>query len=269
MGRIGTALVALALLAAGAAGAQGCGGADAPCEVEVGSYHLRLPDGAEGPVPVLLFFHGHNASGRMVFGAGGLERDFLEQGYAIVAPNGPARANGVRSWAGQGAQGARDVAFVLAVLDDVGARVSLGPVFAAGFSAGGSMAWLMGCAAPERIAGVAAVAGALRRPLPERCVGAVPLWHVHGFADRQVPLEGRAIGGWHQGDVGEALAIRRAANGCRSEPDVIAVDAPFRCRTWSSCGGAPVRLCLHDGGHGLPPGWTARARAFLEAATAD
>ena len=41
----------------------------------------------------------------------------------------------------------------------------------------------------------------------------------------------------------------------------------FRTRLWAaSCRGAPVRLDVHDGGHGLPRGWTARAFAFFEAA---
>ena len=90
---------------------------------------------------------------------------------------------------------------------------------------------------------------------------------VHGFADGQVPLEGRGIRDWHQGSVWEALDRAREANGCRSNPDSIDISDDFRSRSWDeSCVLAAVRIDLHDGGHGLPPGWTGRAKAFFEGA---
>lgn len=88
---------------------------------------------------------------------------------------------------------------------------------------------------------------------------------VHGFADGQVPFEGRAIRDWHQGSVWDSLEYARRANGCRSNPDQIEMTDQFRSRYWdASCDGASVRLDVHDGGHGLPEGWTARAHAFFE-----
>ncbi len=46
-------------------------------------------------------------------------------------------------------------------------------------------------------------------------------------------------------------------------PDQIEIGEDFRGRVWDApCSGAPVRLDVHDGGHDLPQGWT--ARAFLE-----
>jgi len=88
---------------------------------------------------------------------------------------------------------------------------------------------------------------------------------VHGFADGQVPFEGRGIRDWHQGSVWEALDKARHANSCRSNPDEIEITENFRSRVWDvSCDAAPVRIDVHDGGHGLPNGWTSRAREFLE-----
>jgi len=90
---------------------------------------------------------------------------------------------------------------------------------------------------------------------------------VHGFGDGQVPFEGRQIRDWHQGSVWQALERAREANGCRTNPDAIDLDDGLRTRLWEeTCSGAPVRFDIHDGGHGLPEGWTARARAFLEGA---
>ncbi|WP_157966333.1 alpha/beta hydrolase family esterase [Oceanibium sediminis] len=245
-------------------------GPDAPCAVAGGEYNLRLPEGWDrgGAMPVVVFFHGYRSSGATIFRSSGLGRAFLDQGYVIVGPNGARRANGARAWPARPGGGARDdVAFTLAVLEDVAARLNVdrARIYATGFSAGGSMAWMMGCYAGKRFAGVASVAGALRRPVPEVCPGGpVPLLQIHGFSDRIVPLEGRGVGDWHQGDVFESLALIRAANGCTSRPDDITLREALWCRDWSGCAGAPVKFCLHDGGHGLPQGWAQAARRFFE-----
>jgi len=49
--------------------AQDCG-PDTPCEIDGGSYHLRLPEGT-GPFPVLLWFHGHRGNGASIHRGGG------------------------------------------------------------------------------------------------------------------------------------------------------------------------------------------------------
>ncbi|WP_179380450.1 alpha/beta hydrolase family esterase [Jannaschia marina] len=267
-------LLALLTLLAGApalAQEMPCG-PDAPCEIETGSYHLVVPAGWDGeaPLPALIFYHGHRGSGAQVFRSQGLRESFADAGYLLIAPNG-VRPEGQDYFTNPAREGApRDeVAFTLAILDDVAARLPLdrARVFASGFSAGGSMAWLMACEAGEHLAGMVSVAGALRRPNPTGCAGleGLPVMQVHGFADAQVPFEGRAIRDWHQGSVWEALARARERNGCRSNPDEITLTEGFRLRDWdASCSGGRVRLALHDGGHGLPRGWTELARRFLE-----
>jgi polyhydroxybutyrate depolymerase len=263
---------------AGLAGMGDCG-PETPCEIGSdeltgGSYHLIYPDGWDGKtaLPVLVFFHGHNSTGAVVFRSGSLNSDFADQGYLIVAPNGPRITNrNTRAWpARPAAEGRRnDVTFVLNVLDDVAARLPLDPtkIYASGFSAGGSMAWMMACYAAERFDGVASVSGALRRPGPEGTCpsGPVRLIQIHGFADAQVPFEGRGIRDWHQGDLFQSFDLLRATNKCRSNPDKIEIGEAFRCREWSdSCAAGAAKMCIHDGGHGLPRGWTALAREFLE-----
>lgn len=261
-----TALVWSALPAA----AQDCG-PQSPCETEGGAYHLRLPAG-DGPHPVLIWYHGHRGNGASIHRSGGLQRDFLDQGYALLAPNGFARPDGARSYPARDGSPRDDVAFTFEVLKAAGSRAELDMdrVFAGGFSAGGSMAWLLACEAGDRLAGMVSVAGALRRPNTTDCAGLteLPVMQIHGFADGQVPFEGRAIRDWHQGSVWDALDLARVANNCRTNPDSIEIEEAFRSRVWdASCEGAPVRLDVHDGGHGLPRGWTERARLFLEAAT--
>lgn len=263
------ALAVILGLIGSAAAAQDCG-PEAPCEIEGGSYYLRVP-GGEGPFPVVIWYHGHRGSGASIHRGGGLKRDFLDQGYVLVAPNGFQREDGTRSYPARDDGPRDDVAFTLAVLEAAGERaeLDLDRVYAAGFSAGGSMAWLFACEAGDRLAGMVSVSGALRRPNSTECAGleGMPVMQVHGFADGQVPFEGRGIRDWHQGSVWEALGRAREANGCRSNPDEIVIGERFRTRVWDeSCSGASVRLLVHDGGHGLPAGWTAEARAFLEGA---
>jgi polyhydroxybutyrate depolymerase len=90
--------------------------------------------------------------------------------------------------------------------------------------------------------------------------------HFHGFADTTVPIEGRGIRDWHQGDVFESMSILRATNGCRSNPTRIVAGQTYGCRIWSGCAsGRGVELCLHAGGHMLPDGWAERARNWFEA----
>ncbi|MEP2531643.1 dienelactone hydrolase family protein [Shimia sp.] len=255
---------------AGAAVAQDCG-PDAPCDIDGGSYYLNLPEG-DGPHPVLIWFHGANSNGGSIHRSGGLQRDFLDQGYALLAPNGQTRAgrNPERFFfPGRDGSGRNDVAFTFAALADAESHGNLDTsrLYASGFSAGGSMAWLLACEAGDRLSGMVSVAGALRQPNSTDCSGLVdlPIMQVHGFADGQVPLEGRGIRDWHQGSVWTALERARNANGCHSKPDQIDIDEDFRSRVWDvSCTRAPVRIDLHDGGHGLPPGWTGRAKTFLE-----
>jgi polyhydroxybutyrate depolymerase len=266
----------LALITAWAvtgAAAQDCG-PDAPCEIENGSYYLKLPEG-EGPHPVVLWFHGANSNGRSIHSGGGLQQDFLDQGYVLLAPNGQSRAGrGPSQFFFPGRDGSvrDDVAFTFQVLEAAQRRgvLDLDRLYALGFSAGGSMVWLLACEAGDKLKGMVSVAGALRSPNATDCSGLkdLPVMQVHGFTDNQVPLEGRAIRDWHQGSVWMALARAREANGCRSHPDRIDLGEAFRIRSWeASCSGAPVRIDLHDGGHGLPKGWTARARQFREDAS--
>ena len=246
---------------------QNCG-PDQPCEIDGGSYHLRLPDG-NGPHPVLIWYHGHRGNGASIHRGGGLQKDFLEQGYAILAPNGFQRQDGPRSYPARTGAPRDDIAFTFKALEAAKTRANfdMDRIYAGGFSAGGSMAWLLACEAGEKLAGMVSVAGALRRPNPTECSGlkGLPLLQIHGFADGQVPFEGRAIRDWHQGSVWDALERARAVNGCRSNPDEIDITGDLRTRTWdASCATGAVRLEVHNGGHGLPQGWTARARAFLE-----
>lgn len=262
----------LAILPATLWAADGACAEASPCTVSEGDYLLSFPPDWDGttPLPAVMFFHGHNASAKSTVRSGGLHDSFVARGYLLIAPNGAQRASGVRSFPARPdfGGGRDDVAFALRILDDVAARVPLDTsrVTVSGFSAGGSMAWMMGCYAGSRFDAVISVAGALRRPNPVDCADPSPRGlQVHGFADPQVPFEGRAIRDWHQGDVHETLALMRRAIGCRSNPTKIQVGT-WRSRVWGDCEGGDLAYLEHDGKHGLPRGWSDIARVWLETA---
>lgn len=137
----------LTLNFAGPAAADTCG-PEAPCEIEGGSYHLRLPDG-DGPFPVVIWYHGHRGNGASIHRGGGLATDFLANGYALLAPNGYQPEGGVRSYPARAGAPRNDVAFTFAALEHAASHANLDQdqLYAAGFSAGGSMAWLLACEA--------------------------------------------------------------------------------------------------------------------------
>ncbi len=255
----------------------------APCKIDgpnAGTYYLGYPDDWDGkrPLKPFVFFHGHGGSGANEIKNRLLVTTLTKHDYLFVAPDGPMfnfRGADRRGWSarpeGDKPRGNRDdIKFVEAVLADVAKRVPVNGLetVVSGFSSGGSMAWYFSCYSKLPLAGVVAIAGGLRRPLPDggvkqedgsiatKCPGGPrAMLHIHGFTDRQVPLEGRGIRAWHQGDVFEGLSVQRITNQCNSRPDTMTAKGEFWCRTWSTCqSGKPVRFCLHAGGHGFPKG---------------
>lgn len=259
--------------------AAGCAGAEARCEAPGGTYHIVMPEGAEGPVPALVFLHGWGSSGEGVLRMG-LADALTARGWALLAPDGtPREGRSGRGWGFHPERpGPRDeIAFLEGVLAAAARDHGVDPARAVlgGFSIGGSMTSYLACARPEAFAAYAPVGGAFWRPHPEGCAGPVRLRHVHGWRDRTVPLEGRRVGsGFEQGDVFRAMELWRAANGCsnhRADAFETGAGEPQRwMRRWEECAtGTALELVLFDGGHAVPRGWTEATIDWAERLAAD
>ncbi len=84
-------LVAALTLVALPVAADGCGTPAGRCETGLGFYRLALPEGAEDPVPAVLYLHGWGASSEGVMGSLMVEA-VTARGYALIAPEGLPRA---------------------------------------------------------------------------------------------------------------------------------------------------------------------------------
>jgi polyhydroxybutyrate depolymerase len=264
----------ISALSAAPASAQSCGAPGAPCTVDLGSYNITLPTKSmEGPIPVVLHFHGYGGTGAGVVRNKGMMRPILDRGYAVIAPNGLVReGRNARSWSfiPNRPKQRDELAFTHQVLDDAVSRFGLdrSRVLMTGFSIGGSLTWYLACEAPTEFAAYAPVAGGFWRPHPSDCAGPIKMLHTHGWRDSTVPLEGRPIGNGyiHQGDIFQGLQLWRAKNGCNAgRPDAFVTKGRFWRRTWTSCDpGTALQMAMHAGAHGIPKGWSKMALDWFE-----
>ncbi len=258
-------LTLLAMLSAPVAHA--CG-ADSDCAVGERSYRISLPEGVDAPVGAVIWAHGYRGSAAGVMRNGSLRRMVHAQGLALIAaqgvggtwdlPNGPRTADST---------GAAEFAYFKAVIDDAAVRFGIdrARLVASGFSAGGMMVWNLACARPDTFAGFVPISGTYWLRPPESCAGEVAsIVHIHGDADKTVPLDGRPIGATHQGKVSEALAMYadHGAFGVGQSRKV----GGLRCLEQRNGTGAVLEFCLFSGGHSFRTEYLAHGIERLKAA---
>ncbi len=230
-----------------------------PCfEVEGGRYLVLEPPGpVAGPAPILVWFHGYGRSAEKT-----LDRPWMRQGLERHGVTGILLDGLNHTWnhVGSPSQGSRDdLAYLDAVMADVRDRFDVDPnrTWLSGHSQGGSMAWDAACYRGADFSAAFPASGTFWEPLPATCTdGPVELRHSHGLQDTTMPLEGRAIGSWQQGNVFEGIEVWKAVDDCPEDPDQIVQDGPYACQVWDRCtSGKQLSLCLYDGPHLVPDGW--------------
>lgn len=228
-------------------------GPDSDCMVGDRSYRIVMPDGHNGTsdVPAMVFAHGYQGSAAGVMRNRSLRRMASDLGAALIALNAE---NG--SWMlpnhprDQDNTGAEEFAYVDRVLEDAGTRfaVDLDRVMATGFSAGGMLVWNLACARSDSFAAFSPIAGTYWKQPPAACSGPVAsIIHIHGDADKTVPLKGRAIGPTKQGEVQDALDMYHDYG--KFEPFLPARYDDLRCQETNNLAGDMLKFCLFSGGH--------------------
>lgn len=249
--------------------ALACGGME-PCLLGDRQYHIEMPPGHDGstPVPAMIFLHGYKgtALGSMKWQA--LRDAAASVGAALIVPQSKGDAwsmdNAPENFSGGNDPG---LAFFDALKADVTTRFAVDPdrMVVVGTSAGGMAAWMLACHRSASYAGFVPMAGTFWAPVPQSCEGpAASVVHIHGDADKTVPLEGRAIGPARQGSVPETLAMY-AAHGSFGAATEVAVD-DLRCTLQTNAEGAILNFCLFSGGHSFSPRHMLAAWAMLESA---
>lgn len=117
-----------------------------------------------------------------------------------------------------------------------------------GFSAGGMVTWELACKRPNLFAGFAPVSGTFWQGPPDVCAGPTNVIHIHGTADRTVPLSGRPIGETKQGDVAEVLAMYRTEGNFGAIQTSEALD-DLSCQRQENTTGDVLEFCTFPGGH--------------------
>lgn len=241
----------IAGLLAFTAPASACG-PDSDCAHGERHYRIRMPEGHDGArIGALVYAHGYRGSAQGAMRNGALESLARDLGVALIA----AKSAGA-DWAIPGVPshseipGADELAYFDAVIADATARFPIDPerIVVAGFSAGGMMVWNLICYRGDRFAGFIPMAGTFWRPEPERCPSPpARVVHIHGDADRIVPLGGRPIGSAHQGDVPRVLATYAAQHDLG--PPRRTRSGDLLCEERTGPGGALLSFCQFPGGH--------------------
>ncbi|SCL25537.1 extracellular catalytic domain type 1 short-chain-length polyhydroxyalkanoate depolymerase [Micromonospora inyonensis] len=144
------------------------------------------------PAPLVVMLHGALGNGRQAEMAYGWNAAAEREGFVVAYPDGLQRSWAVSAHCcGQPAHdGVDDVAFVVATVADISARLSIDPnrTYAAGISNGGMLAYRLACETTT-FAAIGVVAGTLLGPCPSPAP--ISLVHIHGTADDVVPYDGR------------------------------------------------------------------------------
>lgn len=178
--------------------------------------------------PLIVLLHGYNAN----FGDNGhagVIQDFYLQlsarasidGFVQLIPQGTVDANNAQFWNATDhccdfyGSGVDDVAYLSGLVDEASKLLHVDPqrIYLVGHSNGAYMAYRMACEAPERFAGIMALAGAATP-----CPGTEPVsvLHVHGENDDSVAFGGEPA----KGNIGAKASAQHWAdrNGCAPEP---------------------------------------------------
>jgi polyhydroxybutyrate depolymerase len=224
-----------------------------------------------GAVPLVIELHGRGIDPISFDGWTGFRSLADEAGFVVALP--AAEREIWNDGRGVGPPGAEpdDVAYLLALMDDVATRfpVDRRRVYVVGMSNGATMAGRLACEHPERLAGMAQVAGTAAVSVAATCRPSVPVpvVQIHGTGDMMAPYEGGRRRGLQarilfpgRGAAGPSVGVDEwarhwvEANGAGEGPHVETLPPDTTIRRWR--GSSPmadvVFYRVEGGGHTWP-----------------
>jgi polyhydroxybutyrate depolymerase len=262
--------------------------------VEIGqerrTYILFTPDAAPRPpggLPLVVAMHGGAGTAEQMMGFSRFNTIAAREGFAVAYPQGRRRQwNDGRVFEAGNESRADDVAFIRAVVADIGAKLPLDRkrIYATGISNGGFMSFRLACEAAELFVAIAPVTAQLSANLGARCSPSAPVavLVINGTADPIVPYAGgevRVMFG-ARGEIwstDRTMAFWARHNRCASPPETRMMadrDITDSSRVididYTRCAGARMRLLrIEGGGHTWPGGAQYLPVAWIGATNRD
>jgi len=146
------------------------------------------------PLPLVVLLHGFSANSALQDLLLGYSDQVEPLRFLLVLPEGTVNANGQQFWNAMpaccdfGNTGVDDVGYLMALVDEAIelANVDLSRIYFSGHSNGGFMSFRMACEYPDRIAGIAPLAGATYLDPADCAVGeGLHVLAIHGELDGQ------------------------------------------------------------------------------------
>jgi polyhydroxybutyrate depolymerase len=224
---------------------------------------------ADGPLPVVLNWHGLGSNGTEQALFTGYEALAESEGFIVVHPTGvPAPGDTRNSWelADEQDPGRDDIAFANALIDHLITDWCADParVYSTGMSNGGFFTARLLCQVADRIAAASSVAGTYH---PDGCAPArpVPYLAFHGTNDLVVPFDGSGesilltgddpvLRAFFQQVMPDEFAEFAADAGCSIDPTKTDVGDDVIAYDYTGCGGG-VPMAFFEvtgGGHTWP-----------------
>jgi polyhydroxybutyrate depolymerase len=241
-------------------------------------YQLDIPSSYDGtrPYALVLGLHALTVTYKIVPSLSGFGDMSTKYNFIDVSPSG--LSNGPAPyWNAAPVADNYDVKFLTRLLDHLEAQLCIDEarVFSVGMSNGAQMSSLLACRLPDRIAGIAPIAGV---EFNQPCHGRpVPIIAFHGALDPIVPYNGGGLNSvtianqnfYHDKlppglptPTGVDESMRRWArhNGCASRFREERISPEVRKRSWPHCKAATVLYIVDNGGHA----WPGRPQAAFE-----
>lgn len=219
-------------------------------------------------LPLMIVLHGGLGNAEHIMKTTGMNTLAESGPFVVVYPNGVEARFGFadrRTWNAGGCcgpavrRGVDDVRFIEKIIADLGQKIPIDTrrVYVAGMSNGAMMAYRIAAEIPEKIAAVIAVSGTMSVDDFD-AAREVAVLHIHGTADKNVPLAGGvgelSVAGVAHRSLSDTVTLITRARNC-SPPDVRTESEGIRISTYRCSHGAPVVIVLIEGGaHAWPGG---------------
>lgn len=229
-------------------------------------YRLHIPDGYDRTrrLPLLFVFHGSSASAAVIERETSMDRLADSLGFIVAYPEGLHRAWNIGECCRFSYKRRIDeTGFVSAMLTRLerGLRIDTTRVYVTGYSDGGTLAYLLACRLPMRIAAVAGVSATLFEPMPTCALPhPVPAMVIHGSGDTHIPYSGQpgdgpdSRGRHRTHSAADVTAFWVARDRCETPPTVARAGRVVRTSYRCPAGAEVVFFTIVGGEHGWPGG---------------